>query len=65
MHVSGEPHELTPVVAHQLFTVIQEAVANVFAHARTTTCRVGIFYDNTCIAAVVEDNGRGFEYQDS
>lgn len=41
--------------------VIQEAVANVVAHARATTCRVGIFYDTTCITAVVEDNGRGFE----
>ncbi len=64
VHVSGEPHELNPVVAHQLFMVIQEAVANVVAHARATICRVGIFYDTTCITAVIEDNGRGFEHVD-
>lgn len=59
--VTGEQHELAPVVAHQLFMLIQEAVANVVAHARTTTCRVGIFYDATSMSAVVEDNGRGFD----
>ncbi|MDN4612322.1 hybrid sensor histidine kinase/response regulator [Arthrobacter burdickii] len=62
--VTGEPHELAPVVAHQLFMVIQEAVANVVAHARATTCRVGIFYDTTGMTVVVEDNGRGFERPD-
>ncbi|WDF34020.1 GAF domain-containing protein [Arthrobacter agilis] len=59
--VTGEPHELAPVVEHQLFMVIQEAVANVVAHARATTCRVGIFHDKAALAVVVEDNGRGFE----
>lgn len=63
--VTGDHHELAPVVTHQLFMVIQEAVANVVAHARATTCRVGIFYDTTCITAVVEDNGRGFERPDT
>ncbi|MUK01323.1 GAF domain-containing protein [Vibrio cholerae] len=62
--VTGEPHELAPVVAHQLFMVLQEAVANVVAHARATTCRVGIFYDEAGLTAVVEDNGRGFEHPD-
>ncbi len=59
--VTGEQHELAPVVAHQLFMLIQEAVANVVAHARATTCRIGIFYDATSMTAVVEDNGRGFD----
>jgi len=57
--VAGEQHELAPVVEHQLFMLIQEAVANVVA--RATTCRVGIFYDVTSMTAVVEDNGRGFD----
>jgi signal transduction histidine kinase/DNA-binding NarL/FixJ family response regulator len=63
--VTGEPHELAPVVAHQLFMMIQEAVANVVAHARATTCRVGIFYDTTGLTVVVEDNGHGFERPDN
>ncbi|WP_326964731.1 hybrid sensor histidine kinase/response regulator transcription factor [Arthrobacter sp. PL16] len=62
--VTGEPHELAPVVAHQLFMVIQEAVANVVAHARATSCRVGIFYEEAGLTVVVEDNGRGFERPD-
>jgi signal transduction histidine kinase/DNA-binding NarL/FixJ family response regulator len=63
--VTGEPHNVAPVVAHQLFMVIQEAVANVVAHARATTCRVGIFYDEAGSTVVVEDNGRGFERPDT
>ncbi|WP_434992151.1 hybrid sensor histidine kinase/response regulator transcription factor [Arthrobacter sp. Ld5] len=59
--VTGEPHDLAPAVAHQLFMIIQEAIANVVVHAHARTCRVGIFYDTTGIAAVIEDNGRGFE----
>jgi signal transduction histidine kinase/DNA-binding NarL/FixJ family response regulator len=59
--VTGEQHELALVVAHQLFMLIQEVVTNVVAHARATTCRVGIFYDATSLTAVVEDNGRGFD----
>ncbi|KNC20178.1 hypothetical protein AC792_01480 [Arthrobacter sp. RIT-PI-e] len=59
--VTGQRHEPAPVVAHQLFMVIQEAVTNVVAHAHATTCRVGIFYDTTGMTVVVEDNGRGFE----
>ncbi|MHA7286581.1 hybrid sensor histidine kinase/response regulator transcription factor [Arthrobacter sp. MDT3-44] len=63
--VTGNPHELAPVVAHQLFMIIQEAVANALAHACATACRVGIFYDTTGITAVIEDNGRGFEGQET
>ncbi len=63
--VTGDHHELAPVVAHQLFMVIQEAVANVVAHARATTCRIGIFYDEAGMTIVVDDNGRGFERPDS
>ncbi|MBG6226535.1 signal transduction histidine kinase/DNA-binding NarL/FixJ family response regulator [Arthrobacter sp. CAN_A2] len=59
--VTGDPHELAPAVAHQLFMIIQEAVANAVAHAGATACRVGVFYDSAGITAVVEDNGRGFE----
>ncbi|MFZ3415071.1 GAF domain-containing protein [Arthrobacter sp. 3Tela_A] len=59
--VTGEQHDLAPVVAYQLYMVIQEAVANVVNHSGATTCRVGIFYDEAGIRVVVEDNGRGFE----
>ncbi|MFZ3452323.1 GAF domain-containing protein [Arthrobacter sp. 7Tela_A1] len=59
--VTGEPRELSPVVAYQLYMVIQEAVANVLAHSRANSCRVGIFYDEAFVRVVVEDNGRGFE----
>ncbi|WP_194266017.1 hybrid sensor histidine kinase/response regulator transcription factor [Arthrobacter yangruifuii] len=59
--VTGEQHDLAPVVAHQLFMVIQEAVANVVAHSRATACRVGIFYNAAGVSVVVEDDGRGFE----
>ncbi|MCQ1958102.1 GAF domain-containing protein [Arthrobacter sp. zg-Y826] len=59
--VTGEQHDLAPVVAHQLFMVIQEALANVVAHSRATTCRIGIFYEEAVLTVIVEDNGRGFE----
>ncbi|QWC08939.1 GAF domain-containing protein [Arthrobacter jiangjiafuii] len=58
--VTGEQHDLAPVVAHQLFMVIKEAVANVVAHSRATTCRIGIFYEQAGLTIVVEDNGCGF-----
>lgn len=63
--VSGQQHDLAPVVTHQLFMVIQEAVANVAAHSRAATCRIGIFYAETGVSAVVEDNGRGFEHPET
>ncbi|WP_146065725.1 hybrid sensor histidine kinase/response regulator transcription factor [Arthrobacter pityocampae] len=63
--VTGDPHDLAPAVAHQLFMIVQEAIANVVVHADARTCRVGIFYDATGIAAVIEDNGRGFEDQET
>lgn len=59
--VTGEQHDLAPVVAHQLFMVIQEAVANVIAHSCATTCRIGIFYEEAGLTILVEDNGRGFQ----
>ncbi|MGW9404810.1 hybrid sensor histidine kinase/response regulator transcription factor [Arthrobacter sp. NPDC055585] len=61
--VSGEPHDLAPVVAYQLFMVIQEAVANVVAHSQAAACRVGIFYGESGVRVVVEDNGCGFEHR--
>ncbi|MHA7281985.1 GAF domain-containing protein [Arthrobacter sp. TMS2-4] len=63
--VTGDPHDLAPAVAHQLFMIIQEAIANAVMHADARTCRVGLFYDTTGIAAVIEDNGRGFEDQET
>ncbi|RJT97356.1 GAF domain-containing protein [Arthrobacter frigidicola] len=59
--VVGEPHSLAAEVAHQVFMIVQEAVGNVVAHAHATTCRVGLFYNAAGIAAVIEDNGRGFD----
>ncbi|MBG6183047.1 signal transduction histidine kinase/DNA-binding NarL/FixJ family response regulator [Arthrobacter sp. CAN_A214] len=59
--VVGEPQDLAPEVAHQVFMIVQEAVGNVVVHAHATTCRVGMFYNATGIAAVIEDNGRGFD----
>ncbi len=59
--VTGERHDLAPVVAYQLFMVIQEAVANVLSHSGSTACRVGIFYDEAGVRVVIEDNGCGFE----
>ena len=61
--VTGEPRELSPVVAYQLYMVIQEAVANVVAHSRAAACRVGIFYGESGVRVVVEDNGCGFEHR--
>lgn len=61
--VIGTPRPPAPEIAHQAFKIIQEALSNVVTHSRATQVRVGLVYESESIAVVVEDNGRGFDFQ--
>ena len=47
-----------------LYRIIQEAFANIVKHAHATRVSVVLTQTSASVAAVVEDNGRGFD-QDS
>ncbi|WP_026545552.1 GAF domain-containing protein [Arthrobacter sp. 35/47] len=57
----GEQPVITPEVEHQAFKIVQEALNNVVTHARASTVRAGLIYDNSSMSLVIEDNGRGFD----
>lgn len=63
--VTGTVREPSPEVAHQIYRVAQEALANVVAHARATSVRVGVLYASHSITLLVDDNGRGFSVPES
>ncbi|WP_183086391.1 GAF domain-containing protein [Mycetocola zhadangensis] len=59
--VSGEPEALAPETARQLFRIVQEALTNVVKHSRARSVRVGLVYGRSEVAAMVEDDGIGFD----
>lgn len=48
-----------------LYRVIQECVNNVIKHARANHLDISLIKDSDGISATVEDNGRGFDMEDS
>jgi len=65
--VKGKGAEL-PISAKaeiQLIRIIQEALANVRKHARATRVEVRLEGRDDGLQVTVEDNGRGFEYQET
>lgn len=59
--VEGQPFPLSYHLANQLFRIVQEAIANAVRHAQATQISVRIFYEPRQLRLEVEDNGRGFD----
>lgn len=62
MHTLVEyPDRLGPAVEMAVFTVIQEAVANVFQHAQARSCWIELRETPERLVATVRDDGIGFD----
>ncbi len=57
---SGLRARLDPTVELVLYRVAQEALTNMWKHARATSASVSIRRSNGAVELIVDDNGRGF-----
>lgn len=55
----GEPN-LKPMQVHHLLAIVQESLSNTLRHARARHVKLTIRRENSIVAMVIEDNGRGF-----
>lgn len=47
----------------QIYRTVQEALSNVVKHADATSAKVTISRDATFVNVIVQDNGKGFDYE--
>jgi signal transduction histidine kinase len=47
----------------QIYRTVQEALSNVVKHADATSAKVTISQDATFVNVIVQDNGKGFDYE--
>jgi DNA-binding NarL/FixJ family response regulator/signal transduction histidine kinase len=58
--VVGDRRPMSDEVAQQLLRIVQEALANVVSHSRARSVRLGLVYGPDAVAAIIEDDGVGF-----
>jgi signal transduction histidine kinase/ligand-binding sensor domain-containing protein len=58
--IEGEPRELDPVVADEVFWIAREALTNAARHAHARNVRVSVCYDPRKLRLSVADDGVGF-----
>lgn len=61
--VNGKERRLESHREVLVFRAIQELLANIRDHAQATQAKVTIFLDENSVAATVEDNGKGFDFE--
>ncbi len=59
--VTGEARRLRPEVEVMLFRIAQEAVRNIWRHARASAAKLTIEFNDNEVRVSVSDNGKGFE----
>ena len=65
MEESGEPRELDAVVERAVIRIVGEALRNVAQHANASTAKVGLLYDQDGVVVTVEDDGKGFDVDET
>ena len=60
MTVLGDERRFAPEVELILFRVIQEALSNVYRHARASKVEVIIEFNESSVSMMISDNGEGF-----
>ncbi|MES2882286.1 MAG: sensor histidine kinase [Bacteroidota bacterium] len=63
LQTDGMNNPLAPHVETVLYRVIQESVNNVVKHAQASSLDISIEQDETGIDVLIEDNGRGFDFE--
>ena len=61
VEVKGEDREVPTAVSTCLYRVTQEALANVFKHAKASQVKVSLEFATDEVHLQVRDNGRGFD----
>jgi signal transduction histidine kinase len=63
--VSGQERRLTPEIETTLFRIGQEAISNIARHAEANSVTIALEFGQKSVCLRVEDNGRGFEFDQS
>jgi len=54
---------LSDAKEHQLFLIIQEAMANIVKHAQCTSCQLTLYETDNRVIVTIEDDGIGFKQE--
>jgi signal transduction histidine kinase len=65
MEESGLARELETVVERAVIRIVGEALRNVAQHAGATTAKVALLYGQDGVVVTVEDDGKGFEVDET
>ena len=65
MEESGQPRELDAVVERAVIRIVGEALRNVAQHAGASTAKVALLYDQDGVVVTVEDDGKGFDVDET
>jgi len=65
MEESGQARELDAVVERAVIRIVGEALRNVAQHAGATTAKVGLLYDQDGVVVTIEDDGKGFDVDET
>jgi signal transduction histidine kinase len=57
---SGEAHSIPVRTSDTLFRIGQEALANAVRHANPSTLQISLYYGESSLRLLVEDDGKGF-----
>jgi signal transduction histidine kinase len=65
MEESGEARELDAIVERAVIRIVGEALRNVAQHAGASTAKVALLYDQDGVVVTVEDDGKGFDVDET
>jgi signal transduction histidine kinase len=65
MEESGEARELDAAVERAVIRIVGEALRNVAQHAGATTAKVALLYDQDGVVVTIEDDGKGFDVDET
>lgn len=65
MEENGEPRELDAAVERAVIRIVGEALRNVAQHAGANTAKVALLYDQDGVVVTVEDDGKGFDVDET
>jgi signal transduction histidine kinase/ligand-binding sensor domain-containing protein len=60
-YVGGQPRDLTPLVADEVYRVAVESLRNAFKHARASLIELEVQYEERELRLWVRDDGRGLD----
>ena len=63
LQVKGRPARLSPLLEASAYRVAQEALTNVYRHARATSVCIRVCFEDRVLGLEIEDDGQGFDPQ--